>query len=116
MNLVDKYPSDVKITVVKRLSSEELFKDNPPVKTSYMTACSIFSDGQVFNVGSTRSRLIDYKMPEGFCPFAWDALYPWIISLAFRADYSAFYPGNPGVSIVPCSDGMRPVIFKLERM
>jgi uncharacterized repeat protein (TIGR04076 family) len=112
MNLSDNYPSGVKITVLRRFKPEEVFKE-PPVKANMKTACSAFKDGQVFNVEG--KKMIDYKMREGFCPWAWDTLFPWVTALALRADFSTFYPDNPEVAIISCIDGMRPVIFKLER-
>ena len=112
MGLADKYPSDVRITVLRRFKPEEVFAE-PPVKANMKAACSIFRDGQVFNVEG--KRMVEYRMPEGFCPWAWDTLFPWVMSLAIRADFSTFYPDNPEAAILSCVDGVRPVIFKVER-
>ena len=59
----------------------------------------------------------DYAKPDGFCDEAWKA----ILSVCFRlgARQRQFYYGDwiekPGVAICSCNDGLRPVIFKVER-
>ena len=55
---------------------------------------------------------------QGFCDEAWKAIYQYVFALAHGADKSLFYYGDwikkPGVAIVSCNDGLRPVIMKLE--
>ena len=69
--------------------------------------------GQVFHA--------DYARPEGFCDEAWKAIYQYVFALSngAGADGGLFYYGDwirkPGVAICSCNDGLRPVIFKLER-
>jgi len=95
----------VKITVLKRFDTGEVFKDSP-VKAKYSGPCHVFKDGQVFYVDDT--------MPSGFCPFAWDAIFWAVITLKSNGNFSEWYD-EPGVAVASCSDGLRPVIFKLER-
>jgi uncharacterized repeat protein (TIGR04076 family) len=97
--------SKVKITVLKRFHPEEVFKD-PPVKAKYGGPCALFKEGQTFHVGDT--------MPSGFCPYAWDAIFYAIITLRSNGNFSEWYE-EPGTAVVCCTDGLRPVIFKLER-
>ena len=97
--------SKVKITVLKRFNPEEVFKDQP-VKAKYSGPCAIFKEGQVFYV--------DDSMPTGFCPYAWDAIFWVIVTLRSNGNFSEWYE-EPGVAVVCCTDGLRPVIFKLER-
>ena len=56
--------------------------------------------------------------PKGFCDEAWKAIYQYVFALAHGADKGLFYYGDwikePGVAIVSCNDGLRPVIMKLE--
>ena len=58
------------------------------------------------------------KCPEGFCHTAWNCIYQYVFALAHGADKSLFYYGDwikkPGVAIVSCNDGLRPVVMKLE--
>ncbi len=62
--------------------------------------------------------LVNNAMLQGFCDEAWKAIYQYVFALAHGADKSLFYYGDwikkPGVAIVSCNDGLRPVIMKLE--
>lgn len=59
----------------------------------------------------------DGTMPQGFCPSAWQSLYPYIFALASEADglYDDWMK-KPGTAMVSCSDGFRPMSFYLERI
>ena len=95
----------IKITVLKRFDTAEVFKD-PPVKAKYSGPCPVFKEGQVFHV--------DDSMPSEFCPYAWNAIFPMIMTLRFGGNCLEWYEES-GVGVTCCSDGLRPVIFKLER-
>jgi len=51
--------------------------------------------------------------PEKFCGWAWRDIYKDVSVLAFGGDFDWT---KPGVAITCCTDGNRPVVFKLERM
>lgn len=55
--------------------------------------------------------------PEGFCPSAWNDLYPYVFALSHGAErlYGAWMK-KPGTAMVSCSDGFRPVSFLLETL
>ena len=97
----------VKITIVKTMLNEDLAKEYgiPGLK-----ACPMMKVGDVFYA--------DYAKPEGFCDEAWKAIYQYVFALAHGADKGPFYYGDwikePGIAIVSCNDGLRPVIMKLE--
>ena len=97
----------VKITILKTMLNEDLAKEYgiPGLKT-----CAMMKVGDVFYA--------DYAKPEGFCDEAWKAIYQYVFALAHGADKELFYYGDwikePGVAIVSCNDGLRPVIMKLE--
>lgn len=97
----------VRITVLKTTLDAELAKE---YGAAGLTACPMLKQGQVFSA--------DYAKPEGFCDEAWKAVYQYVFALAHGADKGLFYYGDwirkPGVAIVSCNDGLRPVIFKLE--
>jgi uncharacterized repeat protein (TIGR04076 family) len=95
----------IKITVLKRFDTKEVFKDSP-VKAKYSGPCPVFKEGQVFHV--------DVNKPTEFCPYAWDAMFTMINTLRFGGNCSEWYE-EPGVAVLCCPDGLRPVIFKLER-
>jgi uncharacterized repeat protein (TIGR04076 family) len=88
---------------------EEVFKD-PPIKAKYSGPCDEFMEGQEFIIGSEKTP----RMPERFCPFAWDSLFWAIMTLRSDGDFE-FYEDR-GVAVWSCPDGLRPVIFKLERV
>jgi len=98
----------VKITVLKKTFDEELAKEYGAIG---LTACPMLKEEQVFYA--------DYSKPEGFCDEAWKAIYQYVFALAHQADDELFYYGDwirkPGVAICSCNDGLRPVIFKLEK-
>jgi uncharacterized repeat protein (TIGR04076 family) len=99
---------EVKITVLKRFDPSEVFEKSPVTPVEPLKACGLFRDGQKFVVGK------DVKMPEGFCTSAWVAIYPNVRILSFGGDLPWFK--EKGVVINCCTDGLRPVVFKLERI
>ena len=98
----------VKITVLKKLNTKEIFGDSPPLGEA-LEACGQFNVGQEFIVGE------DGRMPEGFCHWAWNDMYKVVTTLRYGGSFSRMK--EKGTSIVRCcTDGLRPVIFKLERI
>ena len=97
----------VKITVLKTTLDEALAQE---YGVEGLGACPMLRAGQVFYA--------DYAKPEGLCDEAWKAIYQYVFALAHGADKTLFYYGDwiktPGVAIVSCNDGLRPVIFKLD--
>ncbi len=54
-------------------------------------------------------------MPEGFCPSAWQSVYPYVFALANGA--TSFFDGwmkEPNTAMVSCNDGFRPMSFYLQ--
>ena len=93
----------VKITVIKRAIFQDVVDEYAPWEIS---PCTIFEDGQEFIIDN------DTEVPEGFCAWAYADIHKYIMLL--RRD------GNPGLkqqdtAIACCTDGFRPVVFKLER-
>jgi uncharacterized repeat protein (TIGR04076 family) len=92
----------VKITILITMLNEDLAKEYgiPGLK-----ACPMMKVGDVFYA--------DYAKPEGFCDEAWKAIYQYVFALAHGAEKELFYYGDwikePGVAIVSCNDGLRPV-------
>jgi uncharacterized repeat protein (TIGR04076 family) len=85
-----------KITVLHRDFREELYEQYP---YGIADACGRLEEGQVF---ITNSR---WDPPDGFCIWAWSDLRPMIQSI---------HAGHPLTMIACCTDGLRPVTFKLE--
>ncbi len=99
--------SKLKITVLKRLDPKEIFEEYPVAERDWFVPCKVYEDGQEFLVENL-------QMPEGFCPSAWQTLYPNLRTLGFGGNLPYFE--EEGVTVSCCSDGMRPVIFKIERI
>lgn len=97
----------VKITVLKTTLDEELARE---YGAPGLGPCPMLKPGQVFYA--------DYAKPQGLCDEAWKAIYQYVFALSHGAGEGLFYYGDwigiPGVAIVSCNDGLRPVIFKLE--
>lgn len=98
----------VKITVLKTTLDREL-ADEYGIEN--LSTCPFHKPGQVFYA--------DYAKPEGLCDEAWKAMYQYAFALSHMEGDDLFYYGDwirkPGVAICACNDGLRPVIFKLER-
>lgn len=98
----------IKITVLKRVDPEVIFDGNVPLMPSgkKYTICPNFKEGQEFIAEK------DLKMPENFCTWAWRDIYKDISVLTCGG---SFYPWiEDGKQIICCTDGIRPVSFKLE--
>jgi uncharacterized repeat protein (TIGR04076 family) len=95
--------SSIKITVVKRLLHKELVERY--TKKGDWQLCPVLNEGDEFI--ST-----NLEMPSGFCDWAWVDIQKFVMALARGADFEGV---KRGTFITCCSDGFRPVIFKLER-
>ena len=95
-NIAEKYRC--KITVIKKEFKKELYQQYP-----YGAACGCgrLEEGEVF---LTDNR---WDPPTGLCHWAWSDLRPMIHSV---------HSGHDSAFISCCTDGLRPVTFKLERV
>ncbi len=96
-----------RITILKRTLNRELADEYLDVDEGY-GACEQFSDGQEFVLEDP------FKMPEGFCPWAWADIREAITIIAVGGDPP--WIKQHGATITGCTDWFRPVIFKVERM
>lgn len=95
----------IKITVVKRLNNKELYGDKPPLTLVDAPVCPRFQDGQEFVFDPSQPLL-------GFCPWAYADIQPQISHLRFGGSFP--WIKEKGATLACCSDGSRPVIFKIE--
>lgn len=90
----------VRITILKTTFDSELARE---YGAAGLGPCPMMKSGQVFYA--------DYDE-------AWKAIYQYVFALAHGSGKDLFYFGDwirkPGVAIVSCNDGLRPVIMKLE--
>lgn len=73
-----------------------------------MDPCQIFEDGQEIYVRES------LRMPKGFCETAWRNFYHNIRTLGCGGVLPFFKETD--VAINCYTDGMRPIIFKIERI
>ena len=98
----------VMITVVKKLNNKDIFGDTPPAGCTLEPECPAVELGQEFVVEDIA------VCPSGFCAWAFSDIYRDIAHLYFGGDY--FWMKEKGTVLSSCTDGCRPVIFKLERI
>jgi len=99
--------ADVKITVLKRLNNKELFGSNQPLEFIAAPQCDRLKKGQVFISE-------EGKFPDGFCAWAFADIQRDITTLRFGGSFP--WIKEQGAVLSCCTDGARPVIFKLERI
>lgn len=96
----------VKITVVKKIDNREIFGDEPPLGFTLAPQCDALEVGQEF--------ISDMGCPPGFCGWAYADIQRDIVHLLFGGNFP--WMKEKGTILSCCTDGVRPVIFKLERM
>ena len=99
-----------KITVLERTFNKELVEQyiREDRRMSF-GPCELFHEGQEFITDVFTS------LPQGFCPWAWDDIYKSLIFLA-TGDGSGTVYRDTNVVIACCTDGLRPVFFRLEKL
>jgi uncharacterized repeat protein (TIGR04076 family) len=104
---VKRHP--LRITVIKKLSSKEVYGQPLPEVSETVTAyCDRLETGQQFQVDESGAQ------PAGFCTWAWHDIYPVVTTLRFGGNFP--WMKKEGMAISCCSDGARPVFFRIERM
>ena len=96
----------VRITVLKKTFNEafvEAYTDGRSFKPS--GCCHDFAIGQEF--------ITEGHMPEGFSDWAWTDIQKYVVTLARGGN---FLGCKPGVFVTCCTDGFRPVFYRLERI
>jgi uncharacterized repeat protein (TIGR04076 family) len=101
--------NQIKITVLKRFEPTEVFNPIPVTIIGETPGpCPYFKVGEIIKVAG------NLEMPEGFCSVAWHIIFPTIRLLAFGGNFPWFK--EKGIAINSCIDGLRPVIFIIERV
>jgi uncharacterized repeat protein (TIGR04076 family) len=103
--------NNVKITVFKRVDPSVIFDGNVPNRPGTdepFVKCTAFEEGQVY---ISKEGMI----PEGFCNWAWRDISKDVSILAFGGNFWNDWV-KPGEMITCCTDGVRPVSFKLLRV
>ena len=97
-----------KVTVIRR----EFF---PDLAEKYLAdpntgKCSRFEDGQEFIFER------DHQLKGGFCTEAWSAINRYVFTHLYGGTIMPGWTKDDKVMISCCNDGVRPVIFKIERI
>ncbi len=99
-----------RITVLQRTFNKEIveqYVEEERKKT--LGPCEVFQEGQEFMTDVFSS------IPVGFCPWAWDDIYKELVGFASGGNFGMWYKGENTI-IACCTDGTRPVIFKIEKI
>lgn len=98
----------LKITVLKRMLNEDLAKE---YCVGEVGPCEIFNEGQEFIYDPYG----DGSKPENFCENAWVDIYKTLFTLSANGSFSGWMKNEKSI-ITCCTDGIRPVIFKIETL
>jgi uncharacterized repeat protein (TIGR04076 family) len=92
----------VRITVLKKYFHKGLVEEYAADPERW-TECTHFELGQEF----VTAKETPWEMPEGFCAWAWADIQKLVYGMA---------RGGQDVFVTCCTDGYRPVVFKLEKI
>ena len=98
------FDNKMKITILKRTINQDIIDE---YCSEEIGACSVFTDGQVFFTEGL-------KQPEGFCDWAWNDIHKSYLTVAMGGCF--FFMKRKNNIIACCSDGMRPVVFNIEKI
>ena len=107
----------VKITVVRKLDSKEIFGDHMPEFTdNFKTTCPLWEEGKEFLLEEEELgvSVVGMCMPRDFCSWAWHDIHRDLTVQQWGGDSPLVK--KTGVVYTCCTNGLRPVIFQLERI
>jgi uncharacterized repeat protein (TIGR04076 family) len=101
----------IKITVLKRTFNKEIADEYLGTRAG---PCDLNKQGLEF-ISENGVK------PEGFCDWAWNDMHKVVTTLVCggtfnKHGYFKDWMNRDNTLIVSCTDGIRPVIFKLERI
>ena len=101
----------IKITVVKTIAPEDVFRGDIPgyIPEESRTACTRHVVGDTFTSQT-------HECPDGFCNWAYADIQKDISDLHYDSPpyYERWLKGHR-VNYISCTNGLAPVIFKIER-
>ena len=97
----------VRVTVVKKVNNKDMFGDSPPVGFTANPVCDMLEVGQEFISENC-------ACPEGLCAWAFADIQRDISHLSLGGHFT--WKKKKGTMLSCCTDGVRPVVFKLERI
>jgi uncharacterized repeat protein (TIGR04076 family) len=98
-----------KITVLKKIINRELVDEFCSLDLAEQClGCPHFFVGEEYLVENHN------EIPLGFCSWAWADIQKDVMAVMFGASFP--WIKQNGVSISCCTDGLMPVIFKIEKI
>ena len=94
-----------KITVLKVTFQADIAQ---AYSQAWLGPCPVLTEGQEFMLDDP------WQMPAGFCSTAWGDIFKNVQTICLGGDFPS--SRRPGMNIACCVDGVRPVIFKIERL
>lgn len=95
-----------KFTVLKTTFNQEIAKAYGALNIGL---CPIHQEGQVFYSNGTQ--------PDGLCDEAWHCFEKYVFAMCHGANgFWEDWIEKRNLSINSCNDGIRPVIFKIEKI
>jgi uncharacterized repeat protein (TIGR04076 family) len=98
-----------KITVIKRIINNDLAEK---YCRDTVGKCPCFLEGQEF--------ITDFEKPNGFCDWAWNDILRFVTVFLAGGNFSkGIFDGwmkDEDTMIACCTDAIRPVVFKLEKI
>lgn len=101
--------STCKITVLKKIINKELVDEYCSLDLPDNCAgCPHFKIGDEY--------IVEYhnQVPLGFCAWAWADIQKDVLTIMFDGSFP--WINKKGMTITCCTDGLMPVIFKVEKM
>ena len=98
-----------RITVLKTLYHADLAEEyrRPDIRQG---PCPFFEVGQTFDVQYLAERPAEFT-----CDWAWDDLHKVIFAMMVGGNWGTWMK-DPDTFITCCTDGVKPVVFKVERL
>lgn len=96
-----------KVTVLKVTVNQDL-ADEYLKDASGFGPCERFKVGQAFVIDHP------FTMPDNFCAWAWADINKEILAIATGSDWP--WLKQRGMTIAGCTDWLRPVYFKIEKL
>jgi len=100
----------VKITVIKKLNTKDLYGENSPAAASEPTECEMLNIGQEFIIDTASVE----ECPPGLCSWAFADIHRDVMHILYGGDFP--WMKDKGVVISCCTDGLKPAIFRIERI
>lgn len=105
---MQRFPT-CKITVLKTLYHQDLAEEYRRPEL-HRGPCHLFKVGDAFEVDYLLER------PEAFkCDWAWDDIHKVLFAFMLKGDFGTWME-DPDTFVTCCTDGIKPVVFKVERL